>query len=100
MPEQAVLSALASKETQSVAPDPFILEEYIKAQEDDDFSGERPLLVGKSQSDLRYDLYRILVQKSKLDGAVQQPVPERLRHRLLQLAHYPVLAGHPGRTCM
>ncbi len=38
----------------------------------------------------------VLVRISPLDGARQVVVPEALRPRVLRLAHYPVLAGHPG----
>lgn len=36
------------------------------------------------------------MRKSSTDGCIQRAVPDSLRDRLLYLAHYPRLAGHPG----
>ena len=37
---------------------------------------------------------------SPIDGAIQRLVPENLRQRILKMAHYPRLAGHPGSRRM
>lgn len=59
---------------------------------------ERTVRVGDVQSCFSYDSYGTPVRTFKLDAALLRVVPERLCHRLLLPAHYPVLTGHPGRA--
>lgn len=47
-------------------------------------------------SSFTYDQDGFLVRQSPIDGAVQRVVTVSLRNRLLYLAHYPLLVGHPG----
>lgn len=47
-----------------------------------------------------YDRNGILVRKAKLDGALRNNIPKRLRHWLLHVALYPILPGHLGETRM
>lgn len=64
------------------------------------FCRERAKLVCDLQSCLHYHRSGILVQHSKMDWALRRVVPERLCHRLLNLAQCPVLATHPGGARM
>lgn len=63
------------------------------------FCREQSLSVCKPYFCYDYHGNEILVQKTKLCGASQSVVLKRLRQRLLRKTeHYPVLAGHSGRT--
>lgn len=81
-------------------PDASTLEEFLEAQTDERFCREQSESVGDPQSCFDYDQHGILARKAKLIGALQKVVPESLSHRLLHIAYYPVLAGHPGETQM
>lgn len=98
--EHKTPSAVLNVEEEPETPDPFTLEEFLQAQRDDKFCRERSESVGDPKFCSGYDRYGVLVRKAILDGAQHKVVPERLRHRLLHLTHYPVLAGHPGGTRM
>lgn len=74
--------------------DPNKLDDFREAQARDEDS-QRILNQQLVWTD--YDEEGILVRVSPRDGAVQRVVPAELRERLLTLAHYPKVAGHPGR---
>lgn len=83
---------------------------YLK-QDDDTISRERFLrekardaycqnyasFITKVDSNITYDTEGYLVRIAHLDGALQKIVPTNLRKRVLHLAHYPRLQGHPAR---
>ena len=54
----------------------------------------------KREGSIRTEFFRnadgLLARKARLDGAIQVLVPQLLRDRVLNIAHYPASAGHPG----
>lgn len=64
-----------------VARDPLTLEKSLQAESDEKLYQEQSESVGDPQSCFRYDRYKILVRKAKLDRALHRVVPERLRHQ-------------------
>ncbi|CDF38306.1 unnamed protein product [Chondrus crispus] len=73
---------------------------FLREQADDAFCRAAADTVGEPNSKFDVDRYGFLVRKSPLDGTLQRVVPNRLRPRVLYLAHHPRLAGHPGGTRM
>lgn len=96
--EHPILKSVLDRDERPATPSPFTSERYILEQRENEFCLERSESMGDSQSYFDYDQYRKRVQKAKLDGLLQKVVPERPRQCLLHLAHYPVMAGHPGGT--
>lgn len=43
-----------------------------------------------------YDRSRVLIIQAQINGVLQKALPTSLRARILYLAHFPILAGHPG----
>ena len=85
---------------QDVAMEPITLQEMVAEQASDAFCQAKAATVGHSASDFFYDRHGVLVRRSTLDGALQAVVPSSLRPRVLNMAHYPKLAGHPGTRRM
>ena len=72
---------------------PITREEFVDEQERDEMCQEFRRTGGRQ---FDFDPSGILVRISPLDGKRQIVVPRSLQPRVLRLAHYPVLAGHPG----
>lgn len=91
-----------SPELIAEGPLALTLEELVEAQKADEFS-QTVLHRQSERSDSRFfeDHQGLLRRKHPTDPACLQIVlPETLRPRLLRLAHYAKLAGHPGQTRM
>ena len=80
--------------------DPIERETFINEQRNDVECNQYANFVGLPGSQFVYDREGYLSRVSKVDGALQRVVPRSLRIRLLYLAHYPRLQGHPGARRM
>ena len=75
---------------------PVTADELLTAQAEDPFCQEKSNSVGDPKSQFEFDRYGFLVRRSRLDGTWAKVVPASLRDRILYLAHYTRLSGHPG----
>ena len=99
--DDTALESHASLLTDSAKLDePITVEELAQEQKADRYCQSIAELVGKPQSQFDVDRRGLLVRKSRIDGALQKLVPTSLRARVLRLAHYPLIAGHPGARRM
>ena len=80
---------------------PLTVEELIKVQAEDDecLKLKQKILSGDS-TPFHEDERGLIVRVATIDQAHQIYAPKILRPRILLLAHYPRLAGHPGGTRM
>jgi len=81
-------------------PSPLTLPEIIEEKEKDEFcTGILTSQVGRKGSLFFEDDSGILCRRHPREEELTQIVlPKSLRHRVLRLAHYHPLAGHPGHT--
>ena len=74
---------------------PVTADELLTAQAEDPFCQEKSNSVGDPRSQFEFDCYGFLVRRSRLDGTWAKVVPSSLRDRILYLAQYTRLSGHP-----
>lgn len=76
------------------------LDDFIPAQSRDAFCDEMKQLVGAPNFLFKRDKNGLFERQPPLDGCIQKLVPTSLRPTILYLAHYSILAGHPGECRM
>ena len=76
------------------------VEEFLRKQAEVPFCRVAAETVGNPYSRFDVDQYGFLVRKYSFGGTLQPVVLQRLRAKILYLAHHPRLAGHPGGTRM
>jgi len=79
---------------------PLDLDELIAEQGEDVMCQQFVEQTQKPHSPFKMQANGLLVRQSPKDGAIQTVIPETLQPRVLYLAHYPLLAGHPKSTKM
>lgn len=89
------LDVLMTQE-EELSTSPISMDDLLKEQASDAYCQSLVLETTKVDSDFVVDTHGLICRRSNLDGALQRVVPESLRKRVLYLAHYPRLAGHPG----
>ena len=89
--------AMIPEETDIV---PITPQEFLEEQSKDPYCQSQKEKTELDNSKFKYDHNGFLVRRSSIDGALQKVVPKSLQARLLYLAHYPRLAGHPGAIRM
>ena len=81
--------------------EPLTVEELVNNQANDKECEQiKKKICSKKKTIYTEDERGLIVRVAPIDNAVQIYVPKTLRPRLLLLAHYPRLAGHPGGTRM
>ena len=81
--------------------EPLTVEELVNAQANDDECTQiKKKLSSRKKTIYTKDERGLIVRVAPLDKSMQIYLPSPLRPRLLLLAHYPRLAGHPGGTRM
>lgn len=98
--EHKVRSTVVSVQNEPAVLDVFTPEKDLRVLKEEELCRKRARSVGDLQSCFEYDRHGVLVQKPKLNEALQELVPNQRRRRLLNLDHYPALAGHPERPRM
>lgn len=77
----------------------ILIETIVEEQSSDKFCLKIKTKVDNGRTKrYRFDERGLLVRISPIDSSVQIVVPEKLRARVLYLAHYPKTSGHPGGT--
>lgn len=76
---------------------PKIVEEFLRKQATESLRKQAAKTVRQPGPRYEHVPYEFLVRKSALDRRLHRVVPKLLRARVLYLAHYPQLAGQPGR---
>lgn len=98
------LSGSGTKSIEVVAPmeqeSVITTEEFLKEEATDENCSRMGESVKLPRSTFKYDQDGSLFRTSTADGAVQRVAPASIRNRLLHLAHYRILAGHPGGRTM
>lgn len=81
-------------------PTPLTMEEILEEQKNDEFCQTvAATQVGRKDSCFFEDDIAVLRrQHPREPDLVQVVLPSTLRHRVLRLAHYHLLVGHPGQT--
>ena len=80
---------------------PLTVEELIRAQaEDSDCMDIKKKMSSGETLPFTEDKRGLIVRTAPIDGVEQIYAPKVLRSRILLLAHYPRLVGHPGGTRM
>lgn len=79
---------------------PPTLEELIVEQAHDGYCKASSLHIGHSHSEFHTNQRGLLVPKSVVSESIQIVATKALRMRILYLAHYPPIAGHPGTRRM
>lgn len=77
-----------------------ILAEFITAHSADEFCQNFARRLDQAGTEFTLEKEGVLVRCTPIDGALQKPVPQSLRHCLLNLSHDPSISGHPGQRCM
>ena len=85
---------------QKLSVEPISREELVMAQQEDKICRRY-----YEDSKTKYSLFEteadgLLVRVWPIDGARQKVVPTTLQARVLYLAHYPLMAGHPQGSKM
>lgn len=76
------------------------MSEFIITQSTDTFSYQSRQLVGTPRSTFASDKNEALVQKTPIDGSIQNLEPALLKSRLLHYAHHSTIAGHSVERMM
>ena len=80
---------------------PIEVEETLAEQALDNYCRwARAQIAEGKETPFLLDQHGVLTRKSNLDGSLQMVVPEKLRRKLLDVAHSAPTSAHPGRSKM
>ena len=98
-PSQEITSAMLVRNDEMRLP--ISVDEMLAQQSCDEYcQWARHQMDLSTESPFAIDQHGVLIRRSSLDGSLQVVVPERLRGRLLDIAHNAPISAHPGRSRM
>lgn len=80
--------------------EPTTIAYFVLARSKDSFCDQTKQLAGTSNCLIIFDKNEPLTKQTTLHGLAHKLVPISLRSIILYVAHYPILAGHPGERRM
>ncbi len=98
--DEAEIEDLRKRPETNTEDEPIRRDAFLTAQHNDGECQFFASTANKPGSKFDYDEHGYLIRRSKLDESPQKVVPASLRHRVLYLAHNPILQGHPRTTKM